>query len=180
MHFVKQKVFLVLFSVPTECSLYSIIEAKIWTWLKHDFDYHLTWSRALSFIQTWLTLTWSRTLSLTIIITIIMKIITIIITDRASRCWPARCPAGWSSTGCCSQNTWRIWPARRLGTRASGSTGRLSGEYWTVIGQYWSPDLNTGFWLVNTSHVTWILDCDWSILITWLENWPLIGLHLSV
>ena len=32
---------------------------------------------------------------------------------------------------------------------------------WPLIGQYWSHDLNTGLWLVNTGHVTWILDCDW-------------------
>ena len=35
--------------------------------------------------------------------------------------------------------------------------------YWPVIGQYWSRDLNTGLWLVNTGHVTSILASDWSI-----------------
>ena len=37
-------------------------------------------------------------------------------------------------------------------------------EYWALIGQYWSRDLNTELWLVNTEHVTWILTCDWLIL----------------
>ena len=48
--------------------------------------------------------------------------------DRASLCWRGRCPAAWSSTGCCKASTWRIWPARRLGTRGRWSPGRLSGS----------------------------------------------------
>ena len=34
----------------------------------------------------------------------------------------------------------------------------------TLIGQYRSRDLDTGLWLVNTDHVTWILASDWSEL----------------
>ena len=37
-------------------------------------------------------------------------------------------------------------------------------EYWPLIGQYLSFDLNTGLWLVNTDLVTWILTPDWSII----------------
>ena len=33
-----------------------------------------------------------------------------------------------------------------------------------LIGQYWSRDLNTGLSLVNTGHVTSILDSHWSII----------------
>ena len=48
-----------------------------------------------------------------------------------------------------------------------------------MIGQYWSRDLNTGLWLVNTDHSTWILVSDWSILVTWSEYWPVIGQYRS-
>ena len=41
-------------------------------------------------------------------------------------------------------------------------------EYWPLIGQYWSCDLNIGLWLVKTDHVTWILN-----------TWPLIGQYWS-
>ena len=34
-------------------------------------------------------------------------------------------------------------------------------EYWHLIGQYRSRDLNTDTWLVETSHVTLILTCNW-------------------
>ena len=37
-------------------------------------------------------------------------------------------------------------------------------EYWPLIGQYRSRDLNSG--------------SDWSVQITWSEYWPLIGLYL--
>ena len=37
-------------------------------------------------------------------------------------------------------------------------------EYWPLIGQNRSCDINTGLWLVNTDHVTLILASDWSIL----------------
>ena len=37
-------------------------------------------------------------------------------------------------------------------------------EYWPLIGQYRSFDLNTGLWLVNMDHVTWILSSDWIIM----------------
>ena len=37
-------------------------------------------------------------------------------------------------------------------------------EYWPLIGQYWSHDLDTGLWLASTGHVTWILASDWSIV----------------
>ena len=52
-------------------------------------------------------------------------------------------------------------------------------EYWPLIGQYWSRDLNTSLWLDNTDHLTWILVSDWTILVTWLEYWSLIGQYLS-
>ena len=48
-------------------------------------------------------------------------------------------------------------------------------DYWPLIGQYWSRDLNTAIWLVNTGHVTWILSSGWSIQVTWPGYWPLIG-----
>ena len=50
----------------------------------------------------------------------------------------------------------------------------VSGKYWSFIGPNWSRDLNTDLWLVQTDHVTLILTCDWSILITWPEYWPVI------
>ena len=37
-----------------------------------------------------------------------------------------------------------------------------TGEYWPVIGQYESRDLNPDLWLVNIIHVTRILSYDWS------------------
>ena len=43
----------------------------------------------------------------------------------------------------------------------------------------WSALVNTGLWLVNTSHVTSILASDWSILVTWPGYWPLIGQYWS-
>ena len=45
-----------------------------------------------------------------------------------------------------------FWPLRHLIT-----------EYWLLIGPEWSRDLNTGLWLVQSDHVTWILASDWSI-----------------
>ena len=71
-------------------------------------------------------------------------------------------------------------------------------QYWPLIGQYRSRDLNTGLWLVNTGHVTLVLASDWSrdltfppVLFFWyfykdfhnyifknfhyFEYWPLIG-----
>ena len=38
---------------------------------------------------------------------------------------------------------------------------------WPLIGQYWSRDLNTGLWLVNTSHVTGKLASYWSPEYQW-------------
>ena len=74
-------------------------------------------------------------------------------------------------------------------------------QYWPLIGQYRSRDLNTGVWLVNTGHVTLILEycslintglwlvntgrvtlilaCDWSTQVTWPEYWPVIGQYKS-
>ena len=34
---------------------------------------------------------------------------------------------------------------------------------------------NTGLWLVDTDHVTWILASDWLMFITWPEYWLVIG-----
>ena len=61
-------------------------------------------------------------------------------------------------------------------------------EYWPLIGQYKSRDLNTGLLLVNTDHVTWILASDWSMnFITPSENAPCVqvlvhdaGLHWTL
>ena len=44
--------------------------------------------------------------------------------------------------------------------------GESQEKHWSLIGQYWSRDLITGLWLVNTCLITWILASDWSILVT--------------
>ena len=33
--------------------------------------------------------------------------------------------------------------------------------YWSLIGWQWSRDLDTGLWLVDIDHVTWILASNW-------------------
>ena len=41
----------------------------------------------------------------------------------------------------------------------------MSLEYWSLIGLYWSCNLNTGLSLVTTGHMTLILSTLWSILV---------------
>ena len=51
-------------------------------------------------------------------------------------------------------------PAGRGSGAPAGSSARrrrAGEEYWTVIGQYWSRDLNTDLLLDNTDHMTKIL-----------------------
>ena len=46
---------------------------------------------------------------------------------------------------------------------------------WDKRQRHFSEWTNTGLSLVQSNHVTWILDSDWSRLITWHVCWPLIG-----
>ena len=47
----------------------------------------------------------------------------------------------------------------------------LTNSICPVIGQYWSRDLNTDLWLVNTDHVTWILTSDWFRMRSGWASW---------
>ena len=44
-------------------------------------------------------------------------------------------------------------------------------EYWPLIGREWTRDLDTGLWLAESDHVTWILASDWLRVFTWMLLW---------
>ena len=63
----------------------------------------------------------------------------------------------WTRRPACTSSS--AWPATaRAPCRPSKQDFRW--EYWPVIGEYWSRDLNTWLKLDNTHHVTWILTSD--------------------
>ena len=55
-----------------------------------------------------------------------------------------------------------------LDTKAGPCMGQVDWQveicrlYWLLIGPKWSRDLDTGLWLVQSDHMTWILASDWS------------------
>ena len=64
-----------------------------------------------------------------------------------------------------------------IGNESSGLCGDQVpwAEYWPLIGLDWSHDLDTGLWLAERGHMTWILASDWLRGITWPRYGSLIG-----
>ena len=96
--------------------------------------------------------------------------------SRAGRCTPrpwAVSSITWTTSATSSPSTSASMTtitasATRTTPSASGGTERCAGishrltRYWFLIGREWSHDLDTGLWLVESNHMTWILASDWS------------------
>ena len=76
---------------------------------------------------------------------------------------------------------WTVWscPGRR-GSETSPSSSATTSTTWSpryVAGRGWVADLDTGLWLVESDHVTWILLSDRLRAITWPGWWLVMSVR---